>query len=208
MTQKPKKPARKSRSKQAPEFENDPTPERLRHAGDQIDGFETETRRVVKRVNSILDHMLSRGMIDGPLYQAGMLAYSQWHLGGLAPAGALDPSKERVDGGSSGDPMQRCMDNARKYLAAMASLSMPHRRAFEVLVLHEIHVAVFGLNYYGYRDVASARAVSYSILKDALSQIVEHYSGGKIKIESKGIRAHIDGTARATNRPDIREKVA
>ena len=213
MTIKPKKlkparkPKRKAKLNEKPEFENDPTPERIRHARDQVDAFKTDSGRTVKRLNAILDHMLSRGLIDKPLYEAGWMAYGQY-LGSLAPSGTVDTSKERVDGSSSGDPMQRRIDNRRKHDAAMAALAKPHRLAFVVMVENEINVAVFGLEYYGYRDVALARAVSYSILKDALAQLVEHYSGGQMKSEHVGIRAHMSEGGKATNRTDIREKVA
>lgn len=202
-----RKPKRKASVAETSEFENDPTPERLRQARDQVDGFKTDSGRMVKRVNSILDHMLSRGMIDGPLYQAGMAAYNHWYLGGLAPIGAVDLAKERVDGGGNGDPMQRRMDNALKHQIAMASLTGPHKRAFVVLVLNEIHVAVFGREYYGYRRVETASAVAYSMLRDALAGLVKHYSGSHPRTDSPGILAHMDETTRPTNRPDIREKV-
>lgn len=161
---------------------NQPTRERLVQARGQISNFTTEKGIRTRRLGAILDHMLARGLIDRGLYQAGMTAYNQWYLGGRAPSGLVSILRERVDGSKTGFAPCR-LDTGRQFSKAMAALSTAHRRAFETLVLHEINVVVFGRQFYGYKDLASARAVAYAVLKDALCALEQHYCGGNCKVK-------------------------
>jgi hypothetical protein len=186
----------------APQTENDPTKERVKRAQGIVDDFKTDTGRRVKRLNAILDHMQGHSMIDAHSYNAGKLVFEIFNKSELS-LGAVDLSAVRVDGGGDHDPMQRRIDNANKFGEIMRAIGLSHCRAFREMVLHEKPPHQFGFEYYGYKDRASASAVAYSVLKDALHAIDLHVTGGNRPHNAK-TRSHMEEGARPTNRPDER----
>ena len=183
-----------------PNHENDPTHERIKRAQGVVSDFKTDTGRRTKRLNAILDHMLSHGMIDRHQYAAGMEAYRQWDAAGFNSVGAMDLAKERVDGSSQFDSLQYHLDNAKKFGASMTAIGLTMARAFREMVLHEMAPHEYGFTYYGYKDRASASAVAYSMLKDTLTALDLAYTGGKRPHNAK-TRSHMAPDAKPSNNP-------
>ncbi len=188
----------------APQFENDPTPERMARAHGEVHEFKTDSNRRVKRLGSVLDHMLSRGIIDQPQHAAGQLAHKQWYMGGLSPVGAVDLSKIRVDGGGGNDMMGYRLDSVKAFGIAMQAIGQKASRAFREMALHEMSAADYGKKYYGYADRAVATGVAYSMLKDALQSLEIHYTG-TTKKPITNIRSHMEPTAKPSNKPELRK---
>jgi hypothetical protein len=185
-------------------FENDPTSHRLNHAGETADSFKTDTGRKVRRLNSLLDFLLSRKSIDGHQYTAGQTAYQQWYHGGLSNARAVDLSQERVDGSPSASCDHR-LENARKFQKALQALCLPHRRTFLKLICEEMSPHDYGRETYGYNDRAYAIAAAVASLKDTLNSLDDHYNGPRYLSPKPTIRADMMHGARPENRPEMRE---
>ena len=185
-------------------FENDPTAHRLNHAGETADSFKTDTGRKVRRLNSLLDFLLSRKSIDGHQYTAGQTAYQQWYHGGLSNARAVDLSQERVDGSPSASVDHR-LENARKFQKALQALCLPHRRTFLKLICEEQDLTTYGQETYAYADKASARAAAIASLRDTLNSLDDHYNGPRYLSPKPTIRADMMHGARPENRPEMRE---
>ena len=187
-------------------FENDPTPHRVAQSGDTGDTFKTDSGRRVRRLNSVLDLLLSKKSIDGRQYTAGQTAYHQWYIGGLSPPSAVDLSQERVDG-SPGAFSDRRLDNACKFQKAFKSLCMAHRHTFTMLVCHEQDLTTFGQDNYAYSDKASARAAAVASLRDTLNSLDDHYNGPRY-LNPSPIRSQMAPDAKPANRPDARNSGA
>lgn len=186
-----------------PVFENHPTKERLRQANGIADDFKTDSGRKIKRLGSILDHMLSNGQIHQGQYVAGLQAYHEWYAAGFSPLGAVDLAKVRVDGGSGFDGTQHRMDNAKKFSQAMVAIGLMAARVFRSMVIHEMTALNYGQTYYNHKDRASATSAAYAVLRDALSGLDIHYTGSARPSNAK-TRSSMAAGARPLNRPEER----
>ena len=186
-------------------FENDPTTERLRQADGVVDQFKADSGRQIKRLNSLLDYMLGRGQIDAFQHAAGKQAWEQWNIAEFSGLGAVDLSAVRVDGATGGDAMDRRLDAAKRFGAAMQAIGHTSGRAFRAMVLHEMPPATYGAALYGLKDLASARSAGFAVLIDAVTGLDIHYTGGKRPDNAK-IRSHIARDGRPSNRRDLRSK--
>ena len=196
---------RKSKPSKAVEsqFENDPTPERLRHAGGISEDFKTDTSRKCKRLNSIIDHMLGRHMIDAPLYAVAFRMQKMSYDAGFAALGAVDLSRVRVDGGGGFDLQQFRIDNANRFGDAMAAIGPHSSRVFREMVLHEMAAHEFGFRYCGLKDREYASRKAYDLLIVALQALEVHLTGGKRAAHSP-MQSHMVDDGKPSNRPDER----
>ena len=194
---------RKKTSMLTKTFENDPTSERLRHADGVVDQFKSESGRQIKRLNSLLDYMLGRGQIDAFQHAAGQQAWEQWNVAEFSGLGAVDMSAVRVDGATGGDAMDRRIDAAKRFSAAMVAMGHSGSHAFRVMVLHEGSVEAYGCKFFGHKDTERAKLAGYTALIVGLTNLDMHYTGGKRPDKVK-VRSHMSFDGRPTNRADLR----
>ena len=183
-------------------FENNPTPERLRQAGDEKTTFKTDTGRQVFRLGSILDYMLGRGQIDGPMFVSGQTAYNQWRMAGFDPLGSVDLSKDRVDCSPNAYSQDRRAEMARKFGDAMRAIGPTAAKAFASMVCREMTALAYGRDILGYKDRATATNKAYSQIITALHGLEIHYTGGKYQR-----RPQSSAYMAETDRPKIMQKI-
>jgi hypothetical protein len=188
----------------ATDFENAPTKERILQAAGVVDDFKTDTGRKTKRLGALLDYMSNKGQINANQYAAGQKAHAEWYAAGFAPIGAVDLSRVRVDGGGVFDATSYRMDNAKKFSDAMVAIGLMGARAFRAMVLHEMSACEYGQTHYGYKDRAAATSAAYAVLRDSLSGLDIHYTGGARSNMGKTV-SHMAPGMRPTNRPEERE---
>lgn len=177
----------------------------MRHAGGIAEGVkvksDNDTIRKTQRLNSILDYMLGKRQIDGFQHAAGKQAWEQWSVAEFSSLGSVDMAAIRVDGAAGGDALQRRIDSARKFGAAMVAIGLTSARAFGAMVLHEQLPVDYGREHYRLRDVASARSAAYAVLIDALSGLDIHYTGGKRPNNAK-TRTHMAQGGKPRHMPE------
>lgn len=168
-----------------------PTKERLRHAGEDVEEFITDTNRRSYRLNEVLDTLLRKRAITYDQKLAGDQIYSDWYDAGLSGSGAIDPSRDVVDGGqmqTHSDFVLAAMDRFNK---AIARLSPIHLDAITMIVLLQVEtLAQFGARVHLYKDKADASVAGASTVRDALSTL-DYYYYGKRTTRMKA--THVDG---------------
>ncbi len=196
---------RKSGKNKTP-FENNPTPERIRQAGEEKTTFKTDTGRQVFRLGSILDYMLGRGQIDGPMFVSGQTAYNQWRMAGFDPLGSVDLSKDRVDC-SPAYSQDRRAEMARKFGDAMRAIGPTAAMAFRSMVCREMTALAYGSVILGYKDRATATSKAYGQIITTLHGLEIHYTGGKYQRRPHS-SAYMAETDRPKIMPTIKERLA
>lgn len=168
-----------------------PTKERLRHAGEDVEEPAREYGRIAFRVNAVLDRLRSKGAINDDQYNAGNQIYSDWYLSGLSGSGAIDPSRDVVDGGKMETVTDVRLSAMDRYNRAIKRLSPIHLEAITNVVLLEIEsLAEFGGRLHRYRDRADAQVSGASTLRDALSTLDFYYYGRR---NTPTRASHVDG---------------
>jgi hypothetical protein len=156
-----------------------PTPERMRKAGEAVSPHKTDEGRTTVRFTDgdILEHMQSRGMIDGDQYTCGKRYYADWYHSGLAASGVVDPGRVIVDGGNPEPSVIRQMEFALRWAVASKSVGAVHCHPLTDMVLLDTPATVYAMRHMGMRDPKDARLAAYTLLKAALDALVLHYMG-------------------------------
>jgi len=155
-----------------------PTPERMAKAGENIEDFETDSGRKTKRIQDVLDMLLSRRVIHADLYSAGRRLRKDWHMSGLSEIGAVDPEKIVVDGGGGEFMSDKKLDAARRWAKAMLSVGK-HSKVLLAVVLLDEPLASYGWRIDGHKDYNRAKLAATTRLKAALEELDYRYHGVK-----------------------------
>ena len=185
--------------------ENEPTPERIRQASGVQDEYNIGLGRKTKRLGSILDYMLGRGQIDGFQHAAGKQAWELWNVAEFSALGAVDASAVRVDGEAAGDGLQRRLDAARHFGAAMQAIGHTASHAYCSMVLHEIPPAEYGRTHCGTTIEKRAIDRAYDRLGGALRNLDMHFTGGK-RPNNKKMRSGMAEGGKPAIRPLERQR--
>ena len=154
------------------------TPERLAKAGDDVEDFVTDTGRKTKRVNAVLDSLRAKRAITDDQYNAGNQIDADFHLAGRSGPGAIDPSRDVVDGGKKYDMADYRLDAEDRFKDAIKQLSQGHLECITNVVLLQIEtLADFGSRVHRYKDRKDASVAGASTLRDALSVLDFYYYG-------------------------------
>lgn len=177
----------------------EPTKERLRKAGDEIEDFITDTGKRTHRLldGSVLDNLASRKVITGDQYTAGVQLYQDWYLAGFASSGVIDPSKAVVDGGIPAGANDRVLDAAGRFAKALIAVGKVHSHPLIDIILLEQPLNEYGQKRFGIKDEKDARLKAITALQLALEQLDFHYYGQR---KTKGGHSHA-----ADYRPQIQE---
>lgn len=157
--------------------DNNPTPERIKQAGDVVQTAETV------RVRDSFERLLVRGQIDedrevaGVLYAAGVRLQSDYQIAQLTGHyGSMDLSKPVVDGGADGATITERAQAARHNLR-MARNAMGRRYAevVEGVAVHGMTLLDAGRRYCGYRGVDAATTAAKERLNTGLRALACYY---------------------------------
>jgi hypothetical protein len=178
------------------------TPERLLRAGGtaRIEAFsrDVEVERDGRpQVETIVAHRIR--IEDGPLARlrarnllasgpdaalrnaalaaAGDRFRLHWHGAGLVPLHAIDPSRERVSGGTMAGLLrtERQLAHFQAYCAALKALAGDARRTVEAIVLHDREPVDVGREVSGYRQQQQSTAVALYLLRAGLEALAQHF---------------------------------
>ncbi|MEQ1524633.1 MAG: hypothetical protein ABL936_25510 [Aestuariivirga sp.] len=178
-----------------------PTPERTAKAGEAVTSHKTEEGRTALRFTDgdILEHMQSRGMIDGDQYGCGKRYYRDWFKSGLAASGVVDPGRIIVDGGNPEPAIIRQMEFAQEWAKASRAVGKVLCHPLTDMVLLDEPATAYAMRHLGMKDPKDARLSAYTMLKMALDALVMYYMG------PRRMRASYHRGDHPQDRPDLRE---
>ena len=168
----------------------EPTKERLRKAatyddkGQVVDtGFEdfiTDDSKLTKRMldGSVLDALFSKAEkypIDGDQYAAGRQLHSEFDLAGVGKIGAVDTTRDAVDGGQMKDPTAKSIDALGRYRRAIKAVGHTHAHVLFHVVLMEERLEVYGQKWCSYQSKKLAKVAAKEALRRALTDLAFHY---------------------------------
>jgi len=166
---------------------DEPTKERLRHAGDDVERRtitvgEGETLVTTENfvINDVLGRMFSKSAkhpIDGDSYAAGRQWQHDWDQSGAGKIGAVDTSRDVVQGGKMHDMTARALDAFRRYTNARKAVG--HDLAhilFHVLLMDE-EPAEYGKKWLWHTNEKLAGVEAKAVLRVALKRLAFVYYG-------------------------------
>ena len=191
-----------------------PTKERLRKAathdenGKVIDsGFDEPVLKVpdpitgesierqVKRMldGSVLDALFSKAErypIDGDQYAAGRQLLQCWDDSGAGKIGAVDTTREAVDGGQMRDPTAKAIDAHGHYKRKMKAVGHTHAHVLFHVLLMEEPLEVYGQKWCHHKNKKLAKVAAKEAFRRALTELAFQY--GFVK-QSPMVAAHVEG---------------
>lgn len=191
----------------------EPTKERLRKAatydekGNIIDtGFEdfiTDDSKLTKRMldGSVLDALFSKAEkypIDGDQYAAGRQLHNDWDMTGSGKIGAVDTTRDAVDGGQMKDMTAKAIDALGRYRRAIKAVGHSHAHVLFHVVLLEERLEIYGQKWCYHSSEKLAKVAAKDALRRALTDLAFHYFG---KRQGRTVAAH-----EADYRPTIQER--
>lgn len=171
-----------------------PTPERLAKAGEDVDEItpdRSENLRVVRMLDgNVLDRLLTRGVINGDQYSAGVKFYQDWYKSGLAASGVVDPGRVIVDGGLREHFSDHKMEAAGRLSQAILGIGRVHSLVLIDVLLLEKSLEEYGRRRYGSTSPKIAKRDATVALIDALTSLDYHYYGVR---QAKTRSSHVEG---------------
>lgn len=182
--------------------DTEPTKERLRKAatyddaGKVIDtGFEdfiTDDSKLTKRMldGSVLDALFSKAErypIDGDQYAAGCQFHKDWDDSGSGKIGAVDTTRDAVDGGQMKDMTAKAIDALGRYRRASKAVGHTHAHVLFHVVLFEERLELYGQKWCCHRSKKLAKVAAKEALRRALTDLAFHYFG---KRQGRTVAAH------------------
>lgn len=160
------------------------TKERLAKAGEDVEEFKTETGRATVRLldGSILDALISKAEqypINGNQYAAGRQLHSDWDMAGAGKIGAVDTTREAVDGGQAKDMTAKAMDAQGRYRRAIKAVGHTHAHVLFHVVLMEERLELYGQKWCCHQSKKLAKVAAKEALRRALTELAFHYGFAK-----------------------------
>ena len=172
--------------------DTEPTKERLRKAATYDDkgvvmdtGFEdfiTDDSRLTKRMldGSILDAMFSKSEkypINGDQYAAGRQLHSDFDMANIGKIGAVDTTRDVVQGGQFRDIPAKAIDALGRYRRAIKAVGHTHAHILFHVVLMEEKLEVYGQKWCYHQSKKLAKVAAKEALRRALTDLAFHYFG-------------------------------
>ena len=145
---------------------------------DPVTGIAIE--RQVKRMldGSVLDALFSKAEkypIDGDQYDAGRRLLKDWDVSGEGKIGAVDTTREVVDGGQMRDPTTKAIDAQGRYKRALNKVGHTHAHVLYHVVLIEEKLEVYGQKWCHHQSKKLAKVAAKEALRRALTELAFHY---------------------------------
>lgn len=171
---------------------DEPTPERLKLAGDAVEDFVTDTGRHTVRMmdDSVLDYLNNRGCITGDQYHAGSQFYADWYYSGLANSGVIDPGRVVVDGGPGAQASDKKLDAMTRWKDAVQAVGRVHSAVLVAVVLLGERLDHYGRRRFKQTNRERQRLTAITALQLALEALDGHYYG---KRRARTVSAHAEG---------------
>jgi hypothetical protein len=157
-----------------------PTKERLRQAGEDVEAFTPDENVNFKTIRMLdgspLEKLATAEKITGDQYNAGSRYFSDWYHSGLAPGGATDYSRDKVDCPGYVDISYERMAAQTRFNRALKAIGAVHAHILDDVLLSDAPLAVYAdrFNFVRRRDRSLAALTALRLALDALS---EHYNG-------------------------------
>lgn len=147
---------------------------------DPFTGLDTE--RQVKRMldGSILDALFSKSEkypINGDQYAAGRQLHSDFDLADIGKIGAVDTTRDVVQGGQFRDIPAKSIDALGRYRRAIKAVGHTHAHILFHVVLMEERLEVYGQKWCHHRNAKLAKVAAKEALRRALTDLAFHYFG-------------------------------
>lgn len=165
-----------------------PTKERLAHAGRDVEAFSPDENinwQTIRMLDgSPLEKLATAGQknerrgITGPQYSAGKRYYADWYYSGLAASGVVDPTRDRVDGGTYKDISDKRMAAQTRFNRACKAIGDVHRHVLDDIVLMESPLSAYAIRFEGqYERKYDRQVATLTALRLALDALDVHYNG-------------------------------
>ncbi len=172
-----------------------PTKERLLQAGDDVEAFTPDENVNFKTLRMLdgspLEKLATAAKITGDQYNAGSRYFSDWYHSGLAPGGATDYSRDKVDCPGYVDISYERMAAQTRFNRALKAIGAVHAHILDDVLLSDAPLAVYADRFKSEglrkRDRTFAALIALRLALDALS---EHYNGPR---KYKSSIVHADG---------------
>ena len=186
-----------------------PTPERMRHAGEDFE-IPTPDETIHFGAIRMLDgsplcrlearerRKPGRG-ITGDQYEAGSRYFADWYFAGLAASGVIDLARERVDGATYKDIPEYRIAAQTRFNRVCKMLSPVDRHVLDDVILSEVPLEVYADRY---RHLSARRdrwIAALTTLRNALTALAIAYNRPR---RSAGIVAAHTSDYRPTELPD------
>ena len=160
---------------------------------DPVTGVATE--RQVKRMldGSVLDALFSKAEkypIDGDQYAAGRQLLQWWDDSGAGKIGAVDTTREAVDGGQMQDPTAKAIDAHGHYKRKMKAVGHTHAHVLFHVLLMEEPLEVYGQKWCHHKSKKLAKVAAKEAFRRALTELA--FQCGFVK-KPPMQAAHADG---------------
>ena len=190
-----------------------PTPERMRHAGEDFEiptPDETIHYGAIRMLDgSPLSKLEARERskpgrgITGDQYQAGSRYFADAYMAGLLPSGAIDPARERVDGATYKDIPEYRIAAQTRFNRVCLILSPIERHILDDVVLAEMPLEVYADRFRHLPMRRERWIAALTTFRNALTALAMAYDGPR---RSHGIVAtHADDYRPRFVGPDDRD---
>ena len=160
-----------------------PTPERMAKAGDNA-AFEIheikhgEPVRVLRMKDSPIDRLAfgAKPKITGEQYHAAVRFYTDAYGAGLMPLGAVDTSKDVVDGGQYKNISDAKIAAQVRYEHAIRRLSHQHFHILESIVIQEVKISEYATRFKRFTERRERIAITIDRLCCALDELAKGYN--------------------------------
>lgn len=122
--------------------------------------------------SDVLELLFRRDVIDQEQYACGREFHRHWQSSGLASVGVVDPSRERVDGGSHKPESDQRLWHLNKWKAIVRLLGQVHSRILCACVLLDEPLQAYGTKHSKQKDAKRAQVWAQSRLTAALEELV------------------------------------
>lgn len=150
-----------------------PTRERLRAANDNF--VVDPATRAYHFTDTPVDRLQAAGKLTNVQAEAAQRFYADFYAAGLSPLGAIDYSKDHVDGTPPTWQSDYRMSASDRYRSACGSMTAQTRKFVDRVVLREMSVEAAGRDVTGRANAREARAVAMDRLSEGLNDLAVFY---------------------------------
>jgi hypothetical protein len=147
-----------------------------------FEDFVTEDSKLTKRMldGSVLDALFSKAEkypINGDQYAAGRQLHSDFDLADIGKIGAVDTTRDVVQGGQFRDIPAKAIDALGRYRRAIKAVGHTHAHILFHVVLMEERLEAYGQKWCHHRNAKLAKVAAKEALRRALTDLAFHYFG-------------------------------